>query len=414
MQLGKTKQQETYTCQSCGYQKCKVILDLGSQPICNKFLRDPSEFVNEKKYPLKLIFCPRCKLVQLSELPPREEVFGEDYNYLSGASPSALKFFEETAKKLVKTLGLKPGDLVLDIGSNDGSLLLEFKKLGMRVLGVEPAPKPAQIAIERGIDTIIGYFEDSISKIKQVTGGEIKLITAFNVLAHTDRIHQFLEGVKELLNDDSVFVSSSHYLKSLVDNLEWDTIYHEHARYYSLTSLDYLFRSHSIHIFDAEITDYYGGSILVYASIKEKRRSERLEKLISEESYITKYRYLKNFARRVIKNSSELRALLYRLKSEGKRIVGLGAPMKSSTLLNFCGCDNKVIDYLVEVNPLKIGTYSPGTHIKVVSEDFFLSDKSVDYALILSWNIAEYIIEKYRSKGYKGKFIIPIPEVKII
>ena len=402
-------------CQSCGSRKCLTILDLGKQPICNKFLNSRKDFKRERLYPLELVFCQKCKLVQLGYVPPAKEVFGTNFNYLSSSTPDRVAYFGTLAKTLINNLGLKNGDFVLDIGSNDGSFLKQFKQNGIEtVLGVDPAPKPSKIANDSGIDTITGKFEDKTGAILNKTNGRIRLITAFNVMAHTDTIHPFLKNVKKLLaRNDADFISISHYLPCMLDKLEYDTIYHEHARYYSITAMANLLREHGLFIYDAEVIDMYGGSILVYAKNRRTKKTQRILRLLAREKSLNHQKPYREFSKEIEDNREKLRQTLLKMKAEGKHIVGIGAPMKSSTLLNYCGIDDTMLDYITELNTLKIGTYTPGTHIKVVSESNVFKDMP-DACLILSWNVADRIMTSFRKKGYKGVFIMPIPKVKIV
>jgi hypothetical protein len=352
-------------------------------------------------------------LVQLDEVPPGTTVFGEDFNYLSGSTSDATRYFSELSNVLRERFDLQPDDLVVDIGSNDGSFLRFFEEKGLSVLGIEPTPKPAAAAIAAGIPTIGQRFEEAIEEILTRSNGRIRLLTALNVLAHTDTIHEFLECVKKVLvNNNSTFVSQSHYLPKLIENCEYDTIYHEHARYYTATSLQSMLASHGISLFDVKESDYYGGSLIAYAGIGREEQTSELQRILSCEQYLREPKTYSRFADKVMENRLKLRALLTSLKSDGKRLAGIGAPMKSSTILNYCGIDGSILDYLAEVNPLKVGTYSPGVHIKVVSEEHFFEDPP-EVALILSWNVANSIMRKFRNRGYNGQFIIPIPEPRM-
>lgn len=402
-------------CQVCGSRSCLQILDLGKQPICNKFISSKTEFGSERLYPLDLVFCRKCKLVQLSYVPPAREVFAKNFNYLSGTDPDRVAYFGELAKHIIHKFDLKADDFVLDIGSNDGSLLKQFKNNGVNaVLGIDPAPKPCKIANSFGVTTINSKFEHGIEPILAKTGNKIKVIMALNVLAHTDTIHTFLNGIKKLLaGNEATFVSISHYLQDMIENNEYDTIYHEHARYYSLASLSYLFSKYGLYIYDAEKISLYGGSILVYAKNHRIKKTDRLKSLMKKERNLQNIKAYRKFSNTVIKNRAILLKILSNLKRENKTIVGIGAPMKSSTLLNYCKIDNKTLKYVTELNQLKIGTYTPGTHIKVVEESSIFKDKP-DACLILSWNASSRIIRTFKSRGYRGIFIIPIPKVKIV
>jgi 2-polyprenyl-3-methyl-5-hydroxy-6-metoxy-1,4-benzoquinol methylase len=400
-------------CQLCGAKSLVEILDFGQQPICNAVLSTETIDQPEEVYPLKLYVCSECFLLQLEDVVPKSTVFCAGYNYLSGTTSSTVRYFQQLAEKIVGRFDVKSTDTVCDIGSNDGTFLKTFSKRNVRVVGVEPTPLPAKIAIDGGIPTVQEFFSEKVGDRLVNDYGKMRVVTAMNVLAHNSDVHSFLKGVRKLMAPGSVFVSQSHYLHALVDELEYDTVYHEHLRYYTLTTLKRLFDMHGFYVFDAEINDVYGGSILVYCSIKETAASENVAKILESE---TKYQCLDtyfDFAKRVRVNAKNLLQFLLDLKSRGCRIVGVGAPMKSSTLLNYCKIGTEILDYLSEVNPLKIGKYSPGVHVPIVNESVFM-DSPPDYALILSWNVSNDIIAKLRRRGFKGKFIIPIPKFDVI
>ena len=400
-------------CQSCDGE-CVEVINLGRQPICNLFLASKQAFAEEKLYPLDLVYCPKCTLVQLRSVPPREVVFGKDFGYLTGSYPEAVHHFKNLAERLAKTFKLRKGDYVVDIGSNDGTFLKNFAARGVNVLGIEPTPKPAHLAEETGVTTFVKPFEDAIPEIKKHVGSRLRLVTALNVLAHTDNVHGFLDGVAELSRIGEVdFISQSHYLPDMIDKTEWDMVYHEHARYYTVRSLGRLLKGHKFVLRDAERTNYLGGSFIAYASLRKAPRTQRLQRMVAAERRFSSYKPYRDFAKRVVNNSSELHMILADIKDKGGRVAGVGAPMKSSTLLNYSRIDSGLVDYLTEVNKLKVGLYSPGTHIPVRDEKAFF-DNPPDYALILAWNVASRIMAGLRERGYTGKFIVPIPEPRVV
>jgi SAM-dependent methyltransferase len=387
-------------------------LDLGLQPICNAFLTAKKLSLPEEKYPLKLVLCKECRLVQLQEKIPAQTVFGPDYNYLYGSSTSLLSYFRNFAQTAVKRFKLA-GSNICDIGSNDGSLLRFFKQNGCTVVGVEPTPLPANQANSNGITTVQAYFTNQIAKSLVTNFGHMRFVTAMNVIAHTNEIQSFIAGVRQLLEPEGVFVSQSHYLPLLMERSEYDTIYHEHLRYYTLRTIRKLFARCGFHVFDAETNDVYGGSIVVYASRTNRKPSQSIAKLLKDESAFQRLEAYEKFGKNAEENAKQLSTLLNKLKNRGKKIVGIGAPMKSSTLLNYCGLGPDLIDYLTEVNTLKIGTFSPGVHIPVVAENRMFENPP-DYALVLSWNMADDIMGKLRGRGYAGKFIIPVPKPRVV
>ena len=286
----------------------------------------------------------------------------------------------------------------------------------MRVLGIEGAKHALEAATANGVPTLDRFFGKGIAaaiKDRLPKYGRVRLIVAMNVLAHTDNINDFLPEVVGLMEADTVFVSSSHWLVALVQKFEFDTIYHEHLRYYTLKSLMQLFQRHRLGMVDAEITDFYGGSILGYAVKDANGQSERLLSILEQERQVDIIGSLKSMKQVLLNNKARLIGLLVELKRDGKRTVGIGAPMKASTLLNFYGVTSDLVDYLAEVNPLKVGTVVPGVRIPVVHEDVLLRDPP-DYAIVLAWNMAGDIIPKYRSLGYSGKFILPVPKLEVI
>lgn len=412
--VSEQKDKTNLTCQLClSSDSLAEVLDLGHQPICNAVLSKETLNAPEINYPLKLYVCKKCYLVQLIDVVSARTVFCIDYNYLSSTTPALVRYFQALAGKIVDTFAVKQNEIVCDIGSNDGTFLRFFKDKKVNVIGVEPTPVPAQIATNNGVLTIQEFFKEEIGDRLVSNYGKMRVVTAMNVLAHNNDVHSFLEGVKKLMGPDSVFVSQSHYLPALVERLEYDTIYHEHLRYYTLATLKKLFDMHGFHVFHAEINDIYGGSILTYCSISDMAPGKNVAEILNSETKYEKLETYIEFAKLVRKNARVLVRMLSDLKDEGKCIVGVGAPMKASTLLNYCHIGPDILDYLSEVNPLKIGKYTPGVHIPIVDETS-LMDSQPDYALILSWNVSKDIMMKLRQKGYTGKFIIPIPKPSII
>jgi len=403
-------------CQACGSGDLETVLDLGYQPLCNEFLPKDEAVRPQLFYPLCLLHCSRCLLVQLNYVIPTEQAFGDQYTYLTGSSRTLVEFYSRLAHKLVDKLNLTPGDVVVEIGSNDGTFLKAFQSLGMEVLGIEGAKKSAAVATENGIPTLDGFFgKGTAAAIKDYLpkGRKIRLIAAMSVLAHTDNINDFLPEVRSLMEPDTVFISQSHWLVELIRKVEFGTIYHEHLRYYTLGSLVHLFESHNLTIHDAEVTEFYGGSILAYASEHPGPRSERFLSLLEEEEQINIVQALKDMKQVLLSNKARLLNLLVDMKMSGKSVAGIGAPMKASTLLNFYGITSDLVEYIGEVNELKVGTVVPGVHIPVVHEDVLFREQP-DYAILLSWNMANDIIPKYRSMGYKGKIILPVPQLEVI
>jgi SAM-dependent methyltransferase len=408
--------QRELKCQSCGTAELERVLDLGYQPLCNEFLPIGDASQPQTYYPLCLAYCHQCTLVQLDYVIPTEYAFGDQYTYLTGSSRSLVSYFSDLAKKLVDRFGLQPGDAVVEIGANDGTFLKAFQELGMNVLGIEGAKQSSSIAVANGVPVIENFFgKGTAAEIKKrlPEGAKIRLVLGMNVLAHTDNINEFLPEVVQLMEPGATFVSQSHWLIALIQKFEFDTIYHEHLRYYTLGSLMNLFQRHGLNINDAETNDFYGGSILVYASPGSDSRTDGVSSVLAQEEETNVYQSLKDMKQVLLGNKSKLLSLLVDLKASGKRVTGIGAPMKASTLLNFYGVTADLVEYIGEVNELKVGTVVPGVRIPVVDEKIMFQEQP-DYAILLSWNMADYLVPKFREMGYLGKFILPVPEVEVV
>lgn len=403
-------------CQVCGENGLESLLDLGYQPLCNEYLPGDEAPSSRAFYPLCVYYCEKCSLAQLGYVIPTKDTFGEQYTYLTGSSRSLINYYDDLAEQLTQRFDLDLGDVVVEIGSNDGTLLKSLQKRGLNPLGIEGSPQAAAISINNGIPTINRFFgTGSAKEVKNrlPEGSKIKLVIAMNVLAHTDNINQFLSEVNELMEEETVFISSCHWLIALIRSFEFDTIYHEHLRYYTMHSLMGVFRPHGLHMFDGELTDFYGGSILGYSKLQSLPPTERLTNILEQEKKVNVPEALTGMKNTLTKNKSLLLTMLVDMKESGKRVIGIGAPMKASTLLNFYGITPDLVEYIAEVNELKVGTLVPGVQIPVIHEDAVFEDPP-DYAILLSWNMAGPIIQNYRANGYKGKFIMPVPEPEVI
>lgn len=416
MEQDNYQRQSSGACQACNAGELLKVLDLGLQPLCNEFVRVEESNQPQTYYPLCLCYCNSCSLVQLDYVMPTGITFGSQYTYLTGSSPSLQRYYSALANNLYQQFALQPGDAVVEIGSNDGTFLKEFKNLGIDSIGIDGATQSSTRARRDGLKVIEEFFgKGSAVDINQQLdkGSDISLVLAMNVLAHTDNLGEFLDEVKTVMNDGSVFITSCHWLSELIRNFEFDTIYHEHLRYYTLTSLAGILEKHGLFVFDAEITDFYGGSILTYAKTSRGKPTDRLKQIMEEENGLDIVKSLTDMKNTLITNKARLLTLLTDLRSCGHKIIGVGAPMKASTLLNFYGITSDLLDYIAEVNELKIGTLVPGVRIPVVDEKIVFEDQP-DYALLLSWNMSGNIIENYRSMGFKGKFIIPVPTPEVV
>ncbi|MCH7575743.1 MAG: class I SAM-dependent methyltransferase [Candidatus Marinimicrobia bacterium] len=401
-------------CQICDYDQLERILFLGYLPPVNQMREIGAQPHEQPSYPAQLLFCPRCYLVQLGLIVDPKVLFPPDYPYTSGTTKILRQNFGELYQECKTIVELGPDDLIVDIGSNDGTLLSNFQN-NHRVLGITPE-ETGKIALERGIQTIIDFFSRSVVEKAISAYGKAKIVTAANVFAHIENINEIVECVIELLEEDGVFITESHYLLPLMETVQYDTIYHEHLRYYSLHSLDYLLNRHGLEIIHAKRIPTHGGSIRVYASRKGKYPvSAAVESLLEKEknTIIDKEQLIK-FRQKIITSKLELHALLRDIKKEGQRIYGIGAPSRASTLINYTGIDDGIIDCVLEIKGShKIGKYMPGTIIPVVEESKLFEDQP-EYALILSWHIADELIPKLEQKGYKGNYILPLPNPKII
>ncbi len=401
-------------CQICSGSKLHKFLSLGHQPVPDVFLTKEQLNEPETTYPLDAYFCEDCCLVQLGYAVNPEILFKE-YHYNTGTNESLKRNFKQLVDLIVKKFNMSKKDFAIDIGSNDGTLLEGYLPYNVKILGVDPS-SVADIAIRKGIPTIKDFFnEETAGKITKKYG-KAKIITATNVFAHIRDFDSFMKGIKKLLGDDGIFVTESHYLLSMINEMQYDSIYHEHLRYYSLKPLIKLFERFEMQVFDAEKITTHGGSIRVYACHKNSHKiSRKITEMakIEKKAGLYKKETFFGYGKKVLENKLRLQEMLIRLKKKNKKIVGIGAPAKGNTLLNYCNITPGIVDYIAETSRLKIGKFTPGMHIPVVDESMLFKDNP-DYALLLSWNIKEILMPKLRKSGYKGKFIIPNPAPEII
>ncbi len=412
---GTGKSNRSNTCQLCNSSNLLNFANIGYHPTVNDFIPIGKTQSSIEYFPLDLNYCQSCSLVQLATIVDPKKIFPSNYAYRSGTTGILIENFKELANEASQMIKFSSDNLVIDIGSNDGTLLKNFKDLKIKVLGIEPTGV-AKIAQENGIETYNGLFNEKAAKILLETYGKAKLITATNVFAHIEDIHGVVRGIKNLLDDNGVFISENHYLISLINTLQYDTIYHEHLRYYSLRSLNKLFLMHDLEIFHAKKINTHGGSIRVFGCKKgEREKSDNYLALLNNEPNGNKeMENLSNFDMEIRRSKIQILSLLCDLRLQNKKIAGISAPSRASTLINYLGLDSNIIEYICEVkNSLKLNKCVPGTDIPVVLEDKLIENQP-DYAFLFSWHIAEELIPKLRSKGYKGKFIIPLPEVKVI
>lgn len=390
-------------------------MSLGHQPPVHGHRKPDNNLTPETLYPLHLVVCPDCWLVQLDYAVDPTILFPPEYPYNTGATNMLVQNFKILAQTVVRDYQLATKKLVIDIGSNDGTLLQAFKDQDMDVLGVEPTDV-ADLANSRGLTTRKEFFTESLAHDIAAHEGRAAVITSTNVFAHIYDVYGVLAGIKIVLAPDGVFVSESQYLMDIVEKMEFDTIYHEHVRYYALKPLAELFRRAGFSLVDAERISAAGGSIRVFAKVGSHPMSTRVQELIAAEEAAGVYNLQtwEKFAARALQIKRELMTLLLDLKKSGARIVGLGAPGRSNTLLNFIHIDDSILDYAGERNTSpKIGLLSPGMHIPIVDEARILTDQP-EYCLVLSWHIGEELMQKTRGMGYNGKFILPLPKPHVV
>ena len=402
-------------CQVCENEKLKSELFLGYLPPVNQMRVIGARFAEQSAYPAELLSCSVCGLVQLGLVVDPGILFPPEYPYTSGTTKILRDNFAELYRESSEILKIAPEDLIVDIGSNDGTLLSNFKKGGHRVFGIEPTLM-ANLANEQGVPTLMSFFGKAAVKKAKKESGMAKVITATNVFAHIENIHEIVNCILSLLKEDGVFISESHYLMSLIETLQYDTIYHEHLRYYSLHSLSYLLSMHGLEVFHAKKIPTHGGSIRVYAARKGTRKPMPSVAQVLEEERRSGAGAgnLEDFRKRVVLSKLELYALLSDLKKKGAKIYGIGAPSRASTLINYVGLDDGILDEVLEVKgSYKTGKYMPGTRIPVLEESR-LFENQPEYALLLSWHIADELIPKIKAKGYRGDFIVPLPTPRIV
>lgn len=396
-------------CRGCKGRRFKKWFDLGRQPLANALLKSPQ--YPEEFYPLTYMYCLNCELVQTMHVIAPDILFG-DYVYHSSTSQIFVNHFKALAEREFNADRLIKEDLVIDIGSNDGILLKPFKSFGARVLGVEPAKGLANEAAHSGIETLPEYFTPKLAGHIRENFGEAQLITATNVFAHIDNLDEVMAGVKFLLAPNGRFMVEVAYLPDMLNYGTFDLLYHEHLCAWHLYPLEQFFLRHGMVIDEVEFIPVHGGSIRVFAKmegLQENRKSigKKMDK------WITGSRVFKAFPARVEKNKKAVMELLQKLKKENKAIIGYGAPAKMSTITNYFGIGPEIIDIIIDDSPAKQFMYSPGKHIKIVPFPQVVSSKDY-YMVIFAWNFAESIMELAKAKGYRGKFIIPFPTVKVL
>ncbi len=404
------------SCRSCGGSDWCEILSLGNVPLANALRTEAELEFPEAQFPLNLVFCRECSLVQITETVPPETLFGE-YLYLSSFSDTMVRHAGNLARRLIHERRLNERSLVAEIASNDGYLLQFYRQADVPVLGIEPASNIASVATERGIRTVCEFFGADMAEQLVSEYGRADVIHGNNVLAHVADLNGVVQGLSRLVKDTGVVVIEAPYVRDMIENVEFDTIYHEHLCYFSLTALDRLFCRHGLMIFDVERLEIHGGSLRIFAGVTESRdRSTAVMELLDEERRlgIDREAFYRSFGERVERLKDELVTLLRSLRSSGKTVAAYGASAKGATLLNYFGIGSADLEFVADRSTVKQGRYTPGTHLAIRPPGALLEERP-DYVLLLTWNFAEEIMRQqgpYRRQG--GKFIVPIPVLQVV
>lgn len=402
-------------CRSCGAGGLQLLLDLGTTPLANSLLTQAGLDAVEERFPLRLVFCETCSLVQITETVEPEKLFRE-YAYFSSFSDAMVGHAGAVVKRLIAERKLGAKSLAVEVASNDGYLLQHYRAAGVPVLGIEPALNIAEVARKKGIDTVAEFFGVDVAKRLAVERQKADVLHANNVLAHVADLNGFVAGFRALLADDGVLCIETPYVRDMVEHLEFDTIYHEHLCYYSMTALDVLFRRHGLVAFGVERLAIHGGTLRVFVAPGVGPVGPQVRELIDEESRLgmNRFAYYAGFARRVDALKAALCQEVQTLRKAGNRLAAYGASAKGSTLLNYCGIGRESLEFVVDRSTYKQGRYMPGVHLPISPPQRLVDDRP-DYVLLLTWNFAEEILQQqaaYRAAG--GRFIVPVPSVRVV
>ncbi len=404
------------SCQVCNSQKLHLILDLGYQPLSDTLLSEETLNLPETSYPLRMMWCEKCSVVQLDYCVDGKKVYHPGYPYRPGITKEIVEYQKNMSVSLVKQYNLTSKDLVVDIGSNDGTLLAGFKHMGIRVLGVEPT-NIAEIAKASGIDTIQAFFDNKLAKNIKKKYGPASLVVTTNTFAHMQTLGEFIVGAHTLLKKNGVFINETHYLLDIIKGGQFDSIYHEHLRTYTLKSYLYLFKPFDFTVIDVERGERYGGNLRTHAMKGKKKpvkSSVRTLLKIEEEFGLSKLDTFLKFAKRAKKARFALMEFLIKAKRKGKLVVGDACPARCCTLLNYFGVDRELLPYITEQpTSLKLNKFLPGKHIPIVNNRRLI-DEQPDYVVILAWHLATPIMKRLKGRGLKSDFIIPLPDFKIV
>ena len=401
------------TCRCCGGHNVELVIDLGDQPHCNRLVRRDTPAGVEPSFPLRVGFCRDCTMVQIDHTIPKESMFS-DYPYVSGTTKTLPAHFRATSERIAAAYGLGAADLVVDIGSNDGTWLKQYAPFGCRVLGVEAAGNVAQLATEAGVPTWNRFFNEECARDILAEHGPAKIVTAAGVFFHLEELHSVVKGIEALLAKDGVFVVQAIYLGGMVENTAFDQVYHEHLCYYTLRSLSALLERHGLEVFEADLVPIHGGSIEAHVARKGTRAiGDSVRRMQATETAkglgdIGTYRH---FATQVVSLRDRLLGILRDYHARGKSVWAYGAPAKGATLVNSFGIGPTLVQKAVEKNAMKIGLDMPGTRIPIEAED----GPRPDAYLVLAWNfIDEFIVKEAEYLKAGGEFIVPVPKVEVI
>lgn len=405
-------------CRFCRHSLGKPIIDLGSVPLAGGFLKSSKDFKKEKLYPLTLGFCKNCYLLQTNQVIPSHILF-KNYFYFSSKIKTLVDHFKSTAIELKKFFPKTKRSLVVEIGCNDGSFLKACSELGFKTLGIDPATNIVAPLIKKGISIINDYFNEDVAKKIVETKGQADIIFSSNTMAHIEDMHTVYRGIEKLLSEDGILIFEVHYLGNLISQLQYDFIYHEHQYYYSAHSIMKFIGKFGLELFDIEFIPIHAGSIRVYVQHKKGPRkiSKKIKNLLIAEKKqgFLKVNTFKKFNSQIKQKKAQLLNVLKSLKKQKKTIVGYGASGRGTIMLNYCGLDSKYLDYVIDDAPAKQGKFTPGTHLKIVSSKILSTKNRPDFTLLFAWSFWKEVRdrnEEFIKQG--GKFIIPLPKVKIV
>lgn len=405
-------------CRFCYSDKLAAFINLRHVPLAGGFLKNQKSFAKEKFYPLVLSFCQNCFLVQSNNVINQNLLF-KDYFYHSSTIKTLVAHFEKTVKEFSKQAGNTNEKLIVEIGCNDGAFIREALRHGFKALGVDPAGNIVNPLIKEGLPVINEYFTSKTARKILKKHGKADIIYSSNTLAHIEDMHDVFRGIKNLLKKEGMLVFENHYLGNLIKEMQYDMIYHEHQYYYSLCAIVNFLKQHDMEVFSAKFIPVHAGSIRVY--IQNKNGTRKIENTVlkiikkEQEDSLTSKRAFSNFGKNILKTRRDLIKLLCKIKKQGKKIAGYGASGRGTIIMNYCGIDNKYMDYVIDDAPAKQGAYTPGTHLQIVSSKILNSKNRPDYVVLFAWSFSEEIKgknKKYLENG--GKFIVPLPKVKII